>query len=223
LLTAHEQIGKEVAALLNMITGYAKAPALQHVLVAPHTLRTGLAARIRREIDNAASGRPARIRGKMNAIVDPGIIRLLYEASQAGVRVELCVRGICCLRPGVPGLSENIHVVSVVGRFLEHSRIYEFLNDGAEPEVFLASADWMTRNLDRRVEQAVPILDPALRERVREILDAGLHDTRKARRILADGTYEPVAPAPGAEPFDSQEWLRQRATREARRDADESE
>jgi polyphosphate kinase len=223
LLTAHEQIGKEVAALFNMITGYAKAPALTHLLVAPHTLRAGLAERIRREIEHATAGRPARIRGKMNAIVDPGIIRLLYEASQAGVQVELCVRGICCLRPGVPGLSDNIRVVSVVGRFLEHSRIYEFLNGGSEPEVFLASADWMTRNLDRRVEQAVPILDPNLRERVREILDASLRDNQKSRRILADGGYESLIATAEEEPFDSQETLRQRAASETTRKAEESD
>jgi polyphosphate kinase len=211
LLTADEQIGKEVAALFNMITGYAKAPALRHLLLAPHSLRSGIDQLIHREIENARAGRPARIRGKMNAIVDPSIIRLLYEASQAGVTIELCIRGICCLRPGVKGLSESIRVTSVVGRFLEHSRIYEFLNDGGDPRVYIASADWMTRNLDRRVEQAVPVLDPRLRARVRELLDHSLRDNCKARRILPDGGYERVVPSAGEEPFDSQEFLRSRA------------
>ena len=223
LLTAREEIGKEVAAMFNMITGYAKVPRLAQLLVAPYTLRPGIAERIRREIDNARAGKPARVHAKLNSLVDAGIIELLYDASRAGVDVQLCIRGICCLRPGVPGLSDNIRVVSVVGRFLEHSRIYLFGNADGDPEVFLASADWMPRNLDRRVEQAVPLLDPRLRARVEELLRLNLADTAKAREILADGSYRHVDPAAGEEPFDSQEFLRQQATQARLRGSDPTE
>ncbi|MCC6781609.1 MAG: polyphosphate kinase 1 [Planctomycetes bacterium] len=213
LLTAHEEVGKEVAAMFNMITGYAKAPVMKHLVVAPHALRSTLLDLIRRETQNAREGKRARIRAKMNAIVDPAVIKALYEASQTGVEIELCVRGICCLRPGVPGLSERIRVVSVVGRFLEHSRIYWFENSGGEPAVYLASADWMPRNLDRRVEQAVPILDRNARAKVTEVLETSLRDNQKSHLIQGDGSYVRVTPKPGEEPFDSQESLRQAATR----------
>ncbi|MBK8978980.1 MAG: polyphosphate kinase 1 [Planctomycetes bacterium] len=210
LLTADEDIGKEVAAMFNMITGYARVPNLRCLLVAPYTLRSRLMELIENETANARAGRPASIRAKINAIVDPKVIQALYEASQAGVRIELCVRGICCLRPGQPGLSDNIRAVSVVGRFLEHSRIYAFEN-GGDPQVFVASADWMTRNLDRRVEQAVPIRDPKLRARVIELLDFALRDNLKGRELLADGTYRARVLVDGEEPFDSQEHLRREA------------
>ncbi len=212
LLTGNEDIGKEVAALFNMITGYTRAPSMQHLMVAPFALRAGLLAKIAAEASNAEAGRPARILGKMNSLVDTEVIEALYDASQKGVEIHLCIRGICCLRPGVPGLSERIRVVSIVSRFLEHSRIYYFENDG-DPQVYLASADWMTRNLDRRVEQAVPILDPALRARVITILQANLDDNVKAREILSDGSYRMLEPEPGEAPFDSQEAMREDAVR----------
>ncbi|MBI5850866.1 MAG: polyphosphate kinase 1 [Planctomycetes bacterium] len=213
LLTAHEGIGKEVAAMFNMITGYAEAPAMEHLVVAPHAMRDRLLELIRTETQNAAAGKPARIRAKMNAIVDSNVIRALYDASRAGVEIRLCVRGICCLRPGVPGMSDNIRVTSIVGRFLEHSRICWFENAGGEPLIWLSSADWMPRNLDRRVEQAVPILDRNARAKAIEILEASLRDNHKAREILSDGGYGSVPVPPGEEPYDSQESLRQAAAR----------
>jgi polyphosphate kinase len=160
--------------------------------VAPTDLRDGLVMRIRREADHARAGRPARIVAKVNSLVDPTLIEELYRASGAGVQIDLIIRGICCLRPGVPGLSDRIRAVSIVDRFLEHARVFFFQNHDA-PEYLLASADWMPRNLDRRVEIAFPVLDPALRAQIAAILDVQLGDTVKARRILADGTSERVA------------------------------
>jgi polyphosphate kinase len=188
LLTAHEKLAEDVADLFNMITGYAKVPAMEQLLVAPFTLRSQLLAMIDQEIANARAGKPSRIRAKLNALVDPIVITRLYEASGAGVEVRLCIRGICCLRPGVPGLSENIRAFSVVDRFLEHSRIYYFENDGS-PGVYVSSADWMPRNLDRRVEAAFPLPDPKLRQRVVDILNLSLADNVKSREILADGGF----------------------------------
>jgi polyphosphate kinase len=150
-------------------------------------LREGLAERIRREAAHARAGRPARIIAKMNGLVDRRLIEELYNASEAGVRIDLIVRGMCCLRPGVPGLSSGIRVISIVDRYLEHARISYFEN-GDDPEYLLASADWMPRNLDRRVEIAFPVLDPHLQAQVREILEIQLADTVKARRILPDGS-----------------------------------
>jgi len=152
-------------------------------------LRDALVERIRREVEHARAGRPARIIAKMNALVDRRLIEELYAASAAGVRIDLIVRGICCLRPEVPGLSENIRVISIVDRYLEHARIFHFENAG-QPEYLLSSADWMPRNLDRRVELAFPILDPSLQREVREILETQLADTVKARRIRPDGGSE---------------------------------
>jgi polyphosphate kinase len=135
-----------------------------------------------------AEGRNGHIIAKMNALVDPQIIRTLYEASQAGVQVDLIVRGICCLRPGIAGVSENIRVISIVGRYLEHSRIFWFSNNG-EPEVFIGSADWMPRNLDRRVEAVTPIDDPTIAARLKQLLDIFLADNRQAWELRSDGTY----------------------------------
>jgi polyphosphate kinase len=152
-------------------------------------LRAGFEALIKREIEHQISGGNGRLIFKMNALVDPEIIRLLYRASQAGVKVELIVRGICCLRPGIPGISENIQVISIVGRFLEHSRIYYFRN-GGDQEIYLGSADLMPRNLDRRVEVLFPVNDRKLIEQVKnEILDTYLSDTVKARQMRSDGSY----------------------------------
>jgi polyphosphate kinase len=150
-------------------------------------LRDGLVQRIRREADHARAGRSARIIAKMNGLVDRRLIEELYRASEAGVRIDLIVRGMCCLRPGVPGLSSRIRVISIVDRYLEHARISYFQN-GEDAEYLLASADWMPRNLDRRVEIAFPVLDPHLQTQIREILEIQLADTVKARRILPDGS-----------------------------------
>jgi polyphosphate kinase len=176
-----------------MLTGYTQPRAFNHLLVAPTDLRDGLVARIRREADHARAGRPARLIAKMNSLVDPALIEELYAASQAGVEIDLIVRGICCLRPGVPGLSERMRAISIVDRYLEHARIFYFAN-GGEPEYWLSSGDWMPRNLDHRVEVAFPVLDPVLQSQVHEVLEVQLADTVKARRFLPDGTTERVRP-----------------------------
>jgi polyphosphate kinase len=176
-----------------------------HLLVAPTGLRDALVQKIRREAAHARAGRQAGIVVKVNSLVDWPLIQELYAASQAGVEIDLIVRGTCCLRPGVPGLSERIRVVSIVDRFLEHARIYRFENGGA-PEYYLASADWMPRNLDHRVEIAFPILDPRLQAEVREILEVQLQDTVKARLLQPDGTSI-RARAVGSAPLRSQERL----------------
>nr|MBA2585054.1 RNA degradosome polyphosphate kinase [Chthoniobacterales bacterium] len=166
--------------------------------------------------DNAAAGKPARIVAKLNSLVDQEIIEKLYQASCAGVKIDLIIRGICCLRPKVADLSENIRVISIVGRFLEHSRVYCFENAGV-PEVFLASADWMPRNFLRRVEIAFPIDDPALREEiVSEILPRFLHDHVKARELQADGTYVRLQSEEGAPRSQAQLHFRERSRRQAR-------
>jgi polyphosphate kinase len=187
LFTSRETFGEDLTEMFNLLTGYTRPHGFHHLLLAPSDLREGLVERIRREASHARAGRPARIIAKMNGLADPRLIEELYEASGAGVRIDLIVRGICCLRPEVPGLSDNIRVVSIVDRFLEHARIFYFENAG-EPEYLLASADWMPRNLDRRVEIAFPVLDLGLQAQVREILEIQLADTVKARRILRDGS-----------------------------------
>lgn len=186
LFTCEPAFGEDLTHLFNLLTGYVPPPAFQRLLVAPIGLREGIAARIRREADHARAGRPARIRAKLNALADPDMIAELYAASQAGVSIDLVIRGTCCLRPGVPGLSDNIRVTSIVDRFLEHARIMEFEN-GGEREYWLTSADWMGRNLDGRVETAFPLLDPRLQAEVANILDVQLRDDVKARAITADG------------------------------------
>jgi polyphosphate kinase len=190
-----------------MITGYSRVPQMQHLLVAPFTLREKLLALIRAEIDNKKAGKPAGIRAKLNNVADPQIIMALYEASRAGVRVQLCVRSVCCLRPGVPGLSDNITVVAIVDRFLEHSRVYYFENAGS-PLVYLSSADLMARNLDRRVEVGAPVTDPELKKRViEEVLGLALSDNVKGRRVLANGQSERIARADGELAVRSQQVL----------------
>jgi polyphosphate kinase len=162
--------------LFNYLTGFSKQQSFRRLLVAPVTLRNRMEGLIRREIEHAQAGRGGHIRAKMNALVDPAIIALLYEASQAGVTIELVVRGMCSLRPRLEGISDNISVVSVIGRFLEHSRLFWFAN-GGEPELFIGSADWMSRNLDRRVEAVAPIEDPRLRRQLEQLLELYLQDT----------------------------------------------
>jgi polyphosphate kinase len=187
LFTCRDSFGEDLTALFNLLTGHTRPPGFHHLLLAPADLREGLLQRIRREAAHARAGRPARIIAKMNGLVDRRLIEALYNASEAGVRIDLIVRGMCCLRPGVPGLSSRIRVISIVDRYLEHARISYFEN-GEDPEYLLASADWMPRNLDRRVEIAFPVLDPHLQAQVREILEIQLADTVKARRILPDGS-----------------------------------
>jgi len=186
LFTSREPFGEDVAELFDRLSGSTRSPHFHHLLVAPADLRDGLVERIRREADHARTGRSARIIAKMNALVDRRLIEELYAASAAGVSIDLIVRGICCLRPEVPGLSDNVRVISIVDRYLEHARIVHFDNAG-KPDCLLSSADWMPRNLDRRVEIAFPVLDRGLQSRIREILEIQLADTVKARRILANG------------------------------------
>ncbi|HEX5688993.1 MAG TPA: polyphosphate kinase 1, partial [Roseiflexaceae bacterium] len=204
LLTCRPEIGADASDLFNFLTGYSRQRRYRELLVAPLSLRDRLTRLIEREIAHATSGRGGRLVFKINALVDPAMIDLLYQASRAGVQVELIVRSICCLRPGVPGLSENIHVRSVVGRFLEHSRIYYFAN-GGEDEVYLGSADLMQRNLDRRVETLFPIDDPALVAHIRDdMLAIYLRDNERARILQPDGMYIRAHPEDGQEPLDSQ-------------------
>ena len=205
LFTAHDEIGADVTELFNMLTGYTRPRALRHLIVAPAGLRDGLVARIRREAEHARARGAGHIVAKMNSLADRALIDELYRASQAGVRIDLIVRGICCLRPGVPGLSDGIRVISIVDRYLEHARVFVFDNAG-EPEYLLASSDWMPRNLDYRVETAFPILDRQLQRRIRDILDTQLADTVKARLILADGRSSRVTPG-DEPPLRSQERL----------------
>ncbi len=191
LLTCDEDIGADIHEIFMQLTGLTRVPRLRKLLHAPFSLHQALTAKIQREIDHAAAGRPARVIAKLNALTEPRIIQELYRASQAGVRVDLIVRGICCLRPGVAGVSDNIRVVSVVGRFLEHSRVYAFANDG-EHEVYCGSADWMDRNLFRRIEVAFPVQEAALRQRVWQDLELYLSDSAQAWNMLSSGHYTRV-------------------------------
>jgi polyphosphate kinase len=209
LLTTNPKITEELAIVFNTLTGLAGYPGLEKLIVAPFDMSTRILAMIERERVNAMAGKPARILAKLNALVDSEIIEKLYEASAAGVKIDLIIRGICCLRPGVEGLSENIRVVSIVGRFLEHSRVYYFENDG-DPVVYLSSADWMPRNLLRRVEVAFPVDEPTLRkEIVDQILPAFLADNVKARELQPDGTYLRLHPREGEKPSQAQLSFRQ--------------
>jgi polyphosphate kinase len=195
LLSCDERLGADVADLFNFLTGFGRPRRFREVLVAPNHLRDGILAEIERTIEAHREGKSARIRMKMNALVDGICIRALYRASRAGVPVELNVRGICCLKPGVKGVSENIRVVSVVGRFLEHSRIYAFERNGAE-QVFIGSADLMPRNLDTRVELLAPIRETALREELLTALDLCLADDTNAWELRSDGSWERRSPDP---------------------------
>jgi polyphosphate kinase len=188
-LTSSPSIGADVSDLFNFLTGFSRQRLYRKLLVAPGNLRERFISLIDREAEHARQGRPARLIAKMNALVDPEIIRALYAASREGVAIDLVVRGICCLRPGVPGVSERIRVTSIVGRFLEHSRAWMFENDGA-PECYIGSSDWMPRNFDRRVEAVVPIEDPTLHVRMRRLLETSLADNRQAWDLLSDGSYE---------------------------------
>jgi polyphosphate kinase len=179
--------------LFNYLTGFSKQQSFRKLLVAPVTLRKGMEGLIRREIKHAKQGLGGHIRAKMNSLVDPAIVALLYEASQAGVKIDLVIRGMCCLYPGRERVSENITVVSIIGRYLEHSRIFWFANNG-EPEVFIGSADWMPRNLDRRVEALSPVEEPALREQLERLLDLYLEDDSGAWDMNSDGSFSQRKP-----------------------------
>ncbi|GMU77794.1 MAG: polyphosphate kinase [Acidimicrobiia bacterium] len=211
LLTANPEFGAELTELFNHLTGYSRPVRYRHLLVAPEAIRTGLAERIRAQ---AALGADGRIVFKMNSLVDPGLIDELYDASSAGTPVDLVVRGICCLRPQVPGLSDHIRVRSLVGRYLEHSRVYRFGADPATAEWYFGSADLMPRNLDRRVEALAPVHDPALRERLEEMIRLQLTDTELAWELRADGTWGRV-PEEGS--INAQRELAARAVERAHR------
>jgi polyphosphate kinase len=207
LFTTDEEIGADASEFFNYLTGYSQQSEYRKLLVAPVNLRPELTRLIERETENARANRPAQIIAKLNRLADPLIIEKLYEASAAGVSIDLVVRGVCMLRPGVPGLSDNIRVRSIVGRFLEHSRIFYFANDGNE-EVYVGSADWMVRNLNRRVEVICPVSDPKLRRYLKdEVLGAYLRDNVQARELLPDGSYLRVLPDDGEETFDSQGYF----------------
>jgi polyphosphate kinase len=218
LFTCDDQVADDVSNLFNYLTGYSHKSDYQKLLVAPVNLRSKLDALIEREIKHARSGAKAHLIFKMNSLVDQKIIRALYKASQAGVRVQLLVRGICCLRPGVPGVSDRIEVISIVGRFLEHSRIYYFRNGGAE-EVFIGSADLMPRNIDHRVEVLVPIREPAMIRQLRDnVLEIYLSDDVKARQMNSTGVYT-RRKAGAKSKMNSQEWfIRQRRQPPKKRD-----
>ena len=191
LLTCHPQIGEDATAVFNMLSGYSEPLHWNHLVLAPIWLRKRFMRMIQRETNHAREGRAARIIAKVNSLCDRDIIAALYEASCAGVQIDLIVRGICCLKAGIPGLSEHITVRSIVGNFLEHSRIFYFENDGA-PEIYMGSADWMPRNLDRRVEILFPILEDELKKKAMHILQVQLDDNLKAHVLQPDGTYEKI-------------------------------
>jgi polyphosphate kinase len=207
MFTVDEEIGADATDLFNYLTGYSAKQEYRKLLVAPINLRARMEALIHREIEHQRNGEKGHLIFKMNALVDKPMIQLLYLASQAGVKIDLLVRSICCLRPGLPGISENIRVVSIVGRFLEHSRIYYFRNGGQE-EIYLGSADLMPRNIDRRVEILFPVENAKLIRDLRDdVLKTYMSDTAKARLLLPDGHYERIKPEGKHAPINSQERL----------------
>jgi polyphosphate kinase len=210
LLSCREDLGADLTDLFNYLTGYSQQKSYRKLLVAPVNLRDRMVGMIRREIEHCKNGKSGRIIAKMNSLVDSHIIATLYEASQAGVQIDLIVRGICCLRPGVEGVSENIRVISIIGRYLEHSRIFYFFNDGNE-EVYIGSADWMPRNLDRRVEAITPVEDPDLIKDLEEILSMMLADNRQAWELQPDGSYLQRRPKEGEPERSSQKMLMEMA------------
>jgi len=206
--TTNDDLASDVSDVFNLLTGYSLQKEYRKLLVAPVNMRSRLVEMIRREAEHAKAGRPAHLIFKMNSLVDPKMIQEIYAAAKAGVKVDLLVRGICCLRPGVSGISDNIRVISIVGRFLEHSRAYYFHNGGGKPELYAGSADLMQRNLDRRVEILFPIEDTTLLRHIRDdILETLLADTVQARMLMPDGVWVRVLPDEDEEPFSAQEWF----------------
>jgi polyphosphate kinase len=204
LITASNEFGSDASGFFNAITGYSEPPDFRRLTMAPVGLREKIISLIRREAGRAKEGQISGILGKMNSVVDPAVIQEFYAASNAGVAIQLNVRGICCLRPGVAGLSEGIRIISIVDRYLEHSRAFVFRN-GGDTEVYLSSADWMPRSLDRRVELMFPIDDPSGKKKIIAALEAQLADNQKARMLLPDGTYRRVSPG-RADPLRAQEF-----------------
>lgn len=213
LFTTNRDIAYEVGLFFNAITGYSAIPALSKICISPTALKGRIIQLIDREAMRSTPDNPGLIMAKMNSLSHPEVIEALYRASRQGVRIRLNVRGICMLVPGIPGQSENIEVVSIVDRFLEHSRIFYFRNGGAE-ELYLGSADWMPRNLDRRVELLFPLQDPDIRKRGRQILEAFFQDNVKGRVLQPDGSYVRRRPD-GVEPFRAQEHFAELAQRAA--------
>ena len=206
LLSSDPDLAADASELFNYITGFSKQHTWRKLWIAPETLREKVLEAIEREEAHAKAGKKGRIVAKMNSLVDPKVIRALYRASQAGVEIDLIVRGICCLRPGVKGVSEKIRVRSIVGRFLEHSRGFYFYNSGRE-NLYIGSADWMQRNLNRRVEAVFPVEDPRLKKKVMRVFDLALRDNEKARELQPDGCYAPVKRKVGQKRLNSQERL----------------
>jgi polyphosphate kinase len=207
MFTCDPEIGADASDLFNYLTGYSDKAEYCKLLVAPVNLRAKMSELILREIEHQRRGEAGHLIFKFNSLVDKPMIQLLYQASQAGVKVDLLARGICCLRPGLQGISENIRVISVVGRFLEHSRVYYFRN-GGQDEIYLGSADLMPRNIDRRVEVLFPVQDLSIVRRIRdEILSVYLRDNLKARRMLPDGSFERLTPQADETPLSSQLWF----------------
>ena len=213
LFTARGDIVDEVTEVFNYLTGYSNKRDYRELLVAPLQLRSAFSALVEREMDHAGAGRPAHIIIKNNSVADPEMIRVLYRAAQAGVRIDMIVRGVCCLRPGIQGVSENIRVRSIVGRFLEHSRLYYFEN-GGYPNLLMGSADLMERNLDRRVEVLCFVRDPHIEQYLRHtVLETLLADSDRAMELATDGSYLPVQVAPRAPALSAQdEILRKHGT-----------
>ena len=209
LMTCNPKIGEDVHKIFMQLTTLGRGEKLECLLQSPFTMHSGMIERIDREAENARQGKPARVIAKVNSLTEREIIRALYRASMAGVKVDLIIRGICCLRPGIPSVSENIHVRSIVGRFLEHTRVFYFENDG-KPEVYCASADWMDRNLLKRVETCFPIEDPTLKARVIEqSLELYLQDNYQAWELDMDGSYAQVQPKDGEAVISAQQSLLQ--------------
>ncbi|HWQ56944.1 MAG TPA: polyphosphate kinase 1 [Bryobacteraceae bacterium] len=217
MLTVREDIGSDATDLFNYLTGYSAKRDYQKLLVAPVNMRERFEAKIEREIRHQLAGKRGHLIFKMNSLVDPQVIRMLYRASQAGVKVDLLVRGICCLRPGIAGVSDNIQVTSIVGRFLEHTRVY-YLRNGGQEEVYLGSADLMPRNINRRVEALFPVEDETLLRRIKdEILETYLADNVKARRMASDGTYKRLKAGDSKKAVDAQAALLPKEERRARK------
>jgi polyphosphate kinase len=215
IFSCREELGADLTDLFNYLTGYSRQRSYRKLLIAPVSMRDRFIAAIRREIEHSQNGKHGRIVAKMNALLDPQIMVALYEASQAGVQIDLIIRGMCSLKPGIAGVSDNIRVISIIGRYLEHSRIFYFYNDGQD-EVYIGSADWMSRNLDRRVEAIAPIEDPQISKDIQEVLGVMLADNRQAWDLQPDGTYIQRQPPEHCSEEGTQQTLMEMLTQEGR-------